>query len=176
MPRRRAGHCFAAAPARAAASRQPKRDGQRHAGQGGIRLVSRRRAGIARALIGGRSRRRAATERRRCRDGRGRRGDGGLASRCRDGVCAETELNENGGRTMTAKFSRRSAPGVGLGAFTAPAILRNAYAEGGRVVVGTWGGDYARLPAKNVEHPILKPKGYEVAQDPANDTARPSKV
>jgi len=77
---------------------------------------------------------------------------------------------------MTAKFSRRSALGVGLGAFAAPAILRSARAAGGPVVVGTWGGDYARLLAKNVEDPILKPKGYEVAQDQANDTARRSKV
>src|SRR3954470_6816273 len=176
MPRRCPWQGIAAAAARAAASRRRKRDGQRHARQGGIRLISRRRAGIARAPLGGGSRGRAASEPRRCRDGRGRRGDSGLASRCRHGVCAKTELNENGGRTMTAKFSRRSALGVGLGAFAAPAILRSARAAGGPVVVGTWGGDYARLLAKNVEDPILKPKGYEGAQDQAKDTARRSKV
>jgi putative spermidine/putrescine transport system substrate-binding protein len=77
---------------------------------------------------------------------------------------------------MTGKFSRRGALGLGLGALAAPAILRTARAEGGRVVVGTWGGDYARLLAKNIEDPILKPKGYEVVQDQANDTARRSKV
>src|SRR4051794_12674987 len=76
------------------------------------------------------------------------------------------------------KFSRRDAlKGVALGAIATPAVLSNrASAEGGRVVVGTWGGDYARLLTKNVEDPILKPKGYEVAQDQANDTARRSKV
>src|SRR3954464_5693369 len=79
--------------------------------------------------------------------------------------------------TSKSKFSRCHALGLGLGAVAAPAILRvPAHAEGGRVVVGTWGGDYARLLAKNVEDPILKPKGYEVAQDQANDTARRSKV
>jgi len=74
------------------------------------------------------------------------------------------------------KFSRRHALSLGLGAVAAPAILRMAHAEGGRVVVGTWGGDYARLLAKNIEDPILKPKGYEVAQDQANSPPRRSKT
>src|SRR6185312_10151985 len=67
--------------------------------------------------------------------------------------------------------------GLGLGAIAMPALLTGrASAEGGRVVVGTWGGDYARLLAKNVEDPFLKPKGYDVAQDQANDTPRRSKM
>ena len=43
-------------------------------------------------------------------------------------------------------------------------------------MVGTWGGDYARLLAKNVEDPILKPKGFEVAQDQAGDAPRRTKM
>src|SRR5881394_343933 len=79
--------------------------------------------------------------------------------------------------TGHSKFSRRHALGLGLGAVAAPAILRStAHAEGGRVVIGTWGGDYARLLAKNIEDPILKPKGYDVAQDQANDGPRRSKM
>src|SRR3954462_1539579 len=78
--------------------------------------------------------------------------------------------------TSNRRFSRRHALGLGLGMVAAPAILRSAHAEGGRVVVGTWGGDYARLLSKNIEDPILKPKGYDVAQDQANDTTRRSKV
>ena len=77
---------------------------------------------------------------------------------------------------MTGKLSRRGALGLGLGAIAAPAVLRTARAEGGRVVVGTWGGDYARLLTKNIEDPILKPKGYEVAQDQANSAPRRSKM
>jgi putative spermidine/putrescine transport system substrate-binding protein len=77
---------------------------------------------------------------------------------------------------MTGKLSRRGALGLGLGALAAPAILRTARAEGGRVVVGTWGGDYARLLSKNVEDPILKPKGFEVAQDQANSPPRRTKT
>jgi len=75
------------------------------------------------------------------------------------------------------KFSRRDALGLGLGAIAMPAVGRGtARAEGGRVVVGTWGGDYARLLTKNVEDPLLKPKGYEVAQDQAGDAPRRSKM
>jgi putative spermidine/putrescine transport system substrate-binding protein len=74
------------------------------------------------------------------------------------------------------KFSRRHALGLGLGMVAAPAILRTAHAEGGRVVIGTWGGDYAKLLAKNIEDPILKPKGFDVAQDQANDGPRRSKL
>jgi len=80
-------------------------------------------------------------------------------------------MNRNG------KLSRRDALGLGLGAIALPAIGgREARAEGGRVVVGTWGGDYARLLTKNIEDPILKPKGYEVAQDQAGDAPRRTKM
>src|ERR1700730_14696367 len=74
--------------------------------------------------------------------------------------------------------SRRAAlKGLGAGAVALPAFLNGeAQAEGGRVVVGTWGGDYARLLTKNVEDPLLKPKGYEVAQDQAGDAPRRSKM
>jgi putative spermidine/putrescine transport system substrate-binding protein len=78
---------------------------------------------------------------------------------------------------MTSRFSRRHALGLGLGAVAMPALLRTpAQAQGGRVVVGTWGGDYARLLAKNIEDPILKPKGFDVAQDQAGDSQRRTKM
>src|SRR3954471_3618869 len=75
------------------------------------------------------------------------------------------------------KMTRRTAL-QGLGASVAlPAILRGeAQAQGGRVVVGTWGGDYARLLSKNVEDPFLKPAGFDVAQDQAGDAPRRSKM
>ena len=79
---------------------------------------------------------------------------------------------------MTSKrtISRRGALGLGLGALTLPAFGSGSRAQGGRVVVGTWGGDYARLLAKNIEDPILKPKGFEVAQDQASDGPRRTKM
>jgi putative spermidine/putrescine transport system substrate-binding protein len=86
-------------------------------------------------------------------------------------------LNETEEWNMTSKLSRRHALGLGLGAVAMPALLRGtAQAQGGRVVVGTWGGDYAKLLAKNIEDPILKPKGFEVAQDQAGDPQRRTKV
>ena len=79
---------------------------------------------------------------------------------------------------MTSKIlAARCAEGLGLGAVALPALLRGpAQAQGGRVVVGTWGGDYARLLAKNIEDPLLKPKGFEVAQDQAGDAPRRTKM
>jgi putative spermidine/putrescine transport system substrate-binding protein len=52
-----------------------------------------------------------------------------------------------------------------------------ARAQGkGKVVVGTWGGDYARLLNKNIEQPILIKSGWEVIQDQAGDPERRSKM
>lgn len=46
----------------------------------------------------------------------------------------------------------------------------------GRIVVGTWGGDYARLLDKNIDEPILRPAGWEVVQDQAGDPERRAKM
>lgn len=46
----------------------------------------------------------------------------------------------------------------------------------GKIVVGTWGGDYARLLNKNIEAPILIPQGWDVVQDQAGDPQRRSKM
>ena len=43
-------------------------------------------------------------------------------------------------------------------------------------MVGTWGGDYARLLNKNIEQPILIPAGWEVVQDQAGDPERRGKM
>jgi putative spermidine/putrescine transport system substrate-binding protein len=59
----------------------------------------------------------------------------------------------------------------------APSFGGHALAQsGGRVVIGTWGGDYARLLTKNIEDPLLKPKGIEVVQDQAGDAPRRAKM
>lgn len=80
---------------------------------------------------------------------------------------------------MTDRITRRGAlAGIGAGALGASALAGGpARAQGsGRVVVGTWGGDYARLLTKNVEDPVLKPKGFEVVQDQASDAPRRAKM
>ena len=64
------------------------------------------------------------------------------------------------------------AAGASAAALGGPALAQS----GGKVVVGTWGGDYARLLTKNIEDPILKPKGIEVLQDQAGDAPRRAKM
>src|SRR5581483_7265848 len=78
---------------------------------------------------------------------------------------------------MTKLKSRREVL-LGAAALTAASSLPlKASAEGkGRIVVGTWGGDYARLLNKNIEVPILIKDGWEVVQDQAGDPERRSKM
>ena len=65
----------------------------------------------------------------------------------------------------------------GLAAISATGLPLPAAAQAkGKVVVGTWGGDYARLLNKNIEQPILVPAGWEVVQDQAGDPQRRSKL
>jgi putative spermidine/putrescine transport system substrate-binding protein len=80
---------------------------------------------------------------------------------------------------MTGKWtlSRRDAlKGAGAVAVSGLTLNQARAQAAGRVVVGTWGGDYARLLSKNVEDPILKPKGFDVAQDQAGDAPRRTKM
>lgn len=67
-----------------------------------------------------------------------------------------------------------SAAVAGLGAAGLP-LEAGAQAKG-KAVVGTWGGDYARLLNKNVEKPFLISSGWEVVQDQAGDPQRRSKM
>jgi len=48
--------------------------------------------------------------------------------------------------------------------------------SGGRIVVGTWGGDYSKLLAKNIDTPLLVPKKYEVVHDIGGDSERRAKM
>ena len=76
-----------------------------------------------------------------------------------------------------ASFDRRDIlKGAGAAALATAAGMPAFAQAGGRVVVGTWGGDYARLLTKNIEDPILKPKGIEVVQDQAGDAPRRAKM
>ncbi|MBS0244162.1 MAG: extracellular solute-binding protein, partial [Proteobacteria bacterium] len=79
----------------------------------------------------------------------------------------------------TSLISRRHLI-QGTSALAGTALLGlpgDASAQGkGKVVVGTWGGDYARLLNKNIEQPFLIPQGWEVVQDQAGDSQRRSKM
>jgi putative spermidine/putrescine transport system substrate-binding protein len=69
------------------------------------------------------------------------------------------------------KLSRRAVLAA-LGAATLP--LPAIAAE--RCVVGTWGGDYARLLQQNIDSSILKPEGVQVIQDIGDETPRFAKL
>jgi len=81
--------------------------------------------------------------------------------------------------TARPSISRRHVV-RGAAALTAVGLAgapSGAAAQGkGKIVVGTWGGDYARLLNKNIEQPILIKSGWEVIQDQAGDPERRSKI
>jgi putative spermidine/putrescine transport system substrate-binding protein len=72
-------------------------------------------------------------------------------------------------------FLRRRSLLGGAASLAAGAALP-AHAEDKRIIVGTWGGDYSRLISKNIDQPLLTPKGWEVVKDEANDPPRRAKV
>jgi putative spermidine/putrescine transport system substrate-binding protein len=78
---------------------------------------------------------------------------------------------------MSKRFmiNRRTALG-GAAAFAAGAALPAYAQDNKRIVVGTWGGDYSRLLAKNIETPLLAPKGWDVVKDEGNAPPRRAKM
>jgi putative spermidine/putrescine transport system substrate-binding protein len=70
--------------------------------------------------------------------------------------------------------SRRGVLG-GTALLATPAIIRPTRAAE-QCVVGTWGGDYARLLRENVDEPILKPADVEIVQDIGDESPRVSKL
>src|SRR5689334_18842416 len=85
-------------------------------------------------------------------------------------------MTRDSGRIPTNRRDVLKAAGVLAGA-TALGLPSAARAQAkGKIVVGTWGGDYARLLNKNIEQPLLISQGWEVAQDQAGDPQRRSKL
>lgn len=66
------------------------------------------------------------------------------------------------------------AGAAGVATIGMPAIARAA--SKGTIIVGTWGGDYAKLLHKNIEQPLLIPEGWEVIQAQAGDPERRAKM
>ncbi len=73
---------------------------------------------------------------------------------------------------MAFMINRRTALGGSLALAAFPAAAQ----DNKRIIVGTWGGDYSRLLAKNIETPLLAPKGWDVVKDEANDPPRRAKM
>ncbi len=67
-----------------------------------------------------------------------------------------------------------------FGALSASALLSSALPglaqARGRVIVGTWGGDYQSLQQANIVDTVLKDSGLQVVFDPAAETVRKSKI
>nr|MCU0987738.1 ABC transporter substrate-binding protein [Acetobacteraceae bacterium] len=68
------------------------------------------------------------------------------------------------------RITRRAALAGAAAALTAPHVARAQ--SGGRVVVGTWGGDYQDLLKINIEEPLIKPRGIETLYDVATAPPR----
>ena len=73
--------------------------------------------------------------------------------------------------TLTRRTTLAGAAALAAGT-ALPAIAQ----DNKRIVVGTWGGDYSRLLAKNIETPLLVPKGWDVVKDEANAPPRRAKM
>lgn len=71
--------------------------------------------------------------------------------------------------------TRRSLIAGGAALVAAPLVSHSAIAAE-RCVIGTWGGDYARLLRENIGDPILKPQGIKVVQAIGDETPRVSKM
>ena len=68
-------------------------------------------------------------------------------------------------------LSRRQMLAGAAGLAAAP-LLPRAGLSAERCVVGTWGGDYARLLRENIDEPILKPAGIDVVQSVSDEAPR----
>jgi putative spermidine/putrescine transport system substrate-binding protein len=73
---------------------------------------------------------------------------------------------------MTFMINRRTA----LGGTLALAVFPAAAQDSKRVIVGTWGGDYSRLLTKNIDTPLLVPKGFECVHAEENAPPRKAKM
>jgi putative spermidine/putrescine transport system substrate-binding protein len=73
------------------------------------------------------------------------------------------------------KLSRRSVlAGTAAAALGAPSIARAQ--ENKKIIIGTWGGDYSRLLTKDIDAPLLVPKGWECIHAEENADPRKAKM
>ena len=79
-------------------------------------------------------------------------------------------------KSRAALSRRRFLSASALTGVAAAIGPRSTQAAGGKVVVGTWGGDYQNLIQKNISAPLLQPQGIEVIYDTGNDSPRKTKM
>lgn len=71
----------------------------------------------------------------------------------------------------TLPLSRRAVL-AGAGALAMAPLGAGAAMAEERCIVGTWGGDYAKLLRENIDDPILKPEGVHVIQSVSDEAPR----
>jgi putative spermidine/putrescine transport system substrate-binding protein len=83
-------------------------------------------------------------------------------------------MEKHGSVITRRRLLKASGALAGVSAMTrfAPAWAQS----GGRVVLGTWGGDYSKLLSKNIDTPLMAPKKYEVIHDIGGDPERRAKM
>ncbi|MCC6471453.1 MAG: extracellular solute-binding protein [Alphaproteobacteria bacterium] len=80
-------------------------------------------------------------------------------------------------KQMSEITRRRLVQGAGaVAGVTALGMGRAEAQAGGRVVIGTWGGDYSKLLSKNIDTPLVVPKGIECVHDIGGDSERRAKM
>ena len=154
-----------------------------------VRLVSRRHPGILCALDAAGPADGAGAEPDRRRRVRGRRSDPSdwpaaaslVLADDGGGAGLDETPSRDGGPHGKASLRHHAAPSLkATGALAGVAAMGGfspAYAQsGGRVVLGTWGGDYSKLLAKNIDTPLMVPKKYEVVHDIGGDPERRAKM
>ena len=72
---------------------------------------------------------------------------------------------------MAIMINRRTALAGAAALAASPAAAQDK-----KVIIGTWGGDYSRLLAKNIETPLLTPKGWESVHAEENADPRKAKL
>src|SRR5512135_1951934 len=72
---------------------------------------------------------------------------------------------------MASIINRRTAFRGALALAAFPAAAQDK-----PVIVGTWGGDYSRLLTKNIDTPLLVPKGFECVHAEENAPPRKAKM
>ncbi len=87
-------------------------------------------------------------------------------------VNAETSMEAIMSNRLTSTRRACSAAGGARRSARLPAAAQ----DNKSIIVGTWGGDYSRLLAKNIDTPLLVPKGWECVHAEENVDPRKAKM
>ena len=84
-------------------------------------------------------------------------------------------MSKRTGSVVSRRVALKGAAALAATSALLPFAAR-AQAPGKRIVLSTWGGDYAKLLTKHVSAPAMAPKGWEVVNDEAQVVQRKAKT